>query len=300
MPYDFTLDALFRPQMRPVFVHADRMPRFRPEARDLDLVNAWWLSNAAHLAYYEEEGVRRELARVGWELLEFYLQGGTEGYLARADGFAVLAFRGTQAHDWDDVKADLTFPLAPFREGARVHLGFRDALAQVWDRVEPRIAELDGAGVPVWYTGHSLGAALATLAAARRRPAAVFTFGSPRVGDAGLDTLLAGVGIQRFVHCCDIVPSMPPDWLGFRHLGVHRYLTARGKLRTDPVALLLLADRIFAITRYFLTFPYFRRNRVGLRSLADHGILNYTASLERAIERQGDLEDDDEEFRLRE
>ena len=41
----------------------------------------------------------------------------------------------------------------------------------------------------------------------------------------------------------------------------------------------------FAMVRYAMTFPWLHRGRVGLRSLADHAIVNYTAGIERAIAR---------------
>lgn len=287
MPRDDSPEALYRPQTRPVFVRADAMPRFETEAPAYSVINAWWLANAAHLSYYDEAGVRRELAKAGFELVEYFLHGGTEAFLATGAGFAILAFRGTQRDDWDDIKADIKFPLVPFSAGTRAHEGFRDALGHVWAKVEPRLADLAGRGLRVWYTGHSLGAALATLAAARRRPAGLYTFGSPRVGDGPFLRLLEGVSTVRFVDCCDIVPTMPPEWLGYRHTGELRYITAGRRVLVDPSSLLVFYSQFLGIVRYGLRFPFFRRNTVGFRSLSDHAIVNYTAGIERSMERLG-------------
>jgi triacylglycerol lipase len=73
----------------------------------------------------------------------------------------------------------------------------------------------------LWLTGHSLGGALAMLAAnelfsrAERGAApiaGVYTFGQPRVGNAGFrdayDTLLKGRTF-RIVHGDDVVPRIP-------------------------------------------------------------------------------------------
>src|SRR5262249_14299388 len=70
-----------------------------------------------------------------------------------------------------------------------------------------------------FYTGHSLGAALATLAATRRAPQAVYTFGSPRVGKEAFVRSLMSIPIYRVVDDEDVVTRVPPEILGFRHVG---------------------------------------------------------------------------------
>jgi hypothetical protein len=62
---------------------------------------------------------------------------------------------------------------------------------------------------PLFYTGHSLGAALATLAAGRFPPRALYTFGSPRVGDGEFATTLEGVPTFRLVNNRDLVTGVP-------------------------------------------------------------------------------------------
>ena len=54
--------------------------------------------------------------------------------------------------------------------------GFRTALEDVWPELE---TVLDKVAQPIFYTGHSLGGALAMLAASRRPPLALYTFGAP-------------------------------------------------------------------------------------------------------------------------
>src|SRR5262245_12316986 len=102
MTYDDSRDALYRPQLKPVFAGFERMPAFDADAAGFSPANAWWLSNAAHLAYYNREGVELNLARVGWRLLRFFPddaaaspERSTEGFLARCGAAAVLSFRGT-------------------------------------------------------------------------------------------------------------------------------------------------------------------------------------------------------------
>ena len=69
-------------------------------------------------------------------------------------------------------------------------------------------------------------------------PSAVYTFGAPRAGSAGFarDYIKSGLGERTFriVHGLDIVPSLPPSALGFRHAG-HALICNRWRaLRRRP------------------------------------------------------------------
>ena len=76
---------------------------------------------------------------------------------------------------------------------------------------------------PIFYTGHSLGAAFATLAVARYPPRAVYTFGSPRVGNEAFAASLQVVPIHRVVDNKDAVVLLPPEAMGFRHVDLLTY-----------------------------------------------------------------------------
>ena len=80
--------------------------------------------------------------------------------------------------------------------------------------------------VEVEISGHSLGGALSTLAAAELealgfRVASVSTFGSPRVGDQVFASFIGGKfgdRMRRWTHAHDVVPSLPPRVLGYHHV----------------------------------------------------------------------------------
>ena len=107
----------------------------------------------------------------------------------------LVVFRGTELSlgEWvTGSAANARFALRRMPDdwgGVAVHDGFYRALAQVYQDVRKRVREVDD-NRPVFLTGHSRGAAMATLCAYRFRkvggvqPAAVYGFGSPRVGDA--------------------------------------------------------------------------------------------------------------------
>ena len=285
MQYDSSREALYHPELKPVFVQCERMPRFNPNNSRCFPVNAWWLANASHLAYYEASRVAQELERVGLRLTEFFSRESTQAYIAVAEEFAILAFRGTQYDDLADLRADIDVRLVSFQDRARVHQGFLAALDEVWPEIEERLQAIAALGLPTWYTGHSLGAALATLAAARRSPTALVTFASPRVGDEEFVRLLDEVTIQRVVNCCDMIVALPTRSMGYQDAGELHFITSGGQLLVKPPAWHLLWYKVVGICRYLMTVPWFRPSVVSARSFADHSISNYTTALAQAVAR---------------
>jgi len=122
----------------------------------------------------------------------------------------------------------------------------------MWDDLDGAIgqASRSGVGRQLVFGGHSLGAALAALAAMKaaangRAVSAVYTFGMPRTGDttfAEAYNRTLGDRTYRFVYECDVVPTVPPAApIDYRHIG--RYLPSRSgrfeesSLTVSPAAL---------------------------------------------------------------
>lgn len=148
----------------------------------------------------------------------------------------VIAFRGTDSHNlWNWVenmrawRVDAAYPVT---EDAvpKLHSGF----LLLWNSssIGPLVTEAVGAlrqrypSAGLHISGHSMGGALAQLAALDMKfkygfeRISVYTFGSPRVGDTNFASLFQRHvnASWRFTHNRDIVPSMPPWWLGFHHV----------------------------------------------------------------------------------
>jgi pimeloyl-ACP methyl ester carboxylesterase len=132
----------------------------------------------------------------------------------------------------------------PAKNGdGKVHKGFSDALDEVWPELCDYVALLHTGGRTVWFAGHSLGAALATLAAARYGKAqGVYTFGSPRVGDATFRDRYP-VPLYRVVNGHDVITTVPLPPL-YRHVGELWYLDSQGELQHDTRNLDLVTDGI--------------------------------------------------------
>jgi triacylglycerol lipase len=110
-----------------------------------------------------------------------------------------------------------------------LHQGFSDAVETVWPTIKSAIEGRPDSEKNLFFTGHSLGGALALIAAERAmresgiRANAVYTFGGPRTGgQTFFDQYTPGLGDRTFrlVHGDDIVPTVPPSVRGnFRHVG---------------------------------------------------------------------------------
>jgi hypothetical protein len=197
-------------------------PPFRPEAQEFDPVNAWWLGEIAGLVYRRGSaeapgaGARpsraRVLGTVGLEEAAAICVRGLACAVVRpregARPYAVAVFRGvTGLRTW--AYALDARPVRAPRGG--VHRGFHRALGLLWPRLQPWLKSIPG---PWFFTGHSMGGALALLAAARHPPQAVYTFGAPRVGDAAFMARLAPLAHHHLVTPCDPVPHLTPPTAG--------------------------------------------------------------------------------------
>lgn len=86
-------------------------------------------------------------------------------------------------------------------------------------------------------TGHSLGGAIATLAAAHLRnagyPVTLYSFGAPRIGGSKISDYITNQagGNYRVTHWNDPVPRLPPLPLGYVHISPEYYIN-RGNLQS--------------------------------------------------------------------
>jgi triacylglycerol lipase len=168
-----------------------------------------------------------------------------KGFLAQLDGAIAIVFRGTDSiANWID---DAEILPLPFRDKGAVHSGFLKSLESVWPTIFATLGRWKGGGRTLWITGHSLGGALALLAAATLRfPASVaaiaapvaglYTFGQPRVGTRDFGQACDadfGDFYFRFVNNADIVPRIPPRVLGYWHAGNLEFIDAGGAIHSD-------------------------------------------------------------------
>ena len=163
--------------------------------------------------------------------------------MAAFDFDYLVCFRGTSdPADWGINLDAIPENAGDARLHGLLHRGFHRALMRVWDPfVRPELASCGSRRI--WVAGHSLGGALAALAAADTlfiagAPlAGLYTYGQPRVGDrqfaSQFDSALRSVSF-RYVNDKDIVPRVPLFTAGYRHAGEEFFLLSDGALHRDP------------------------------------------------------------------
>lgn len=198
------------------------------------------MADLAAFAYdtrIEAKGVLQvppELAAFGFDKLTSFHNGMTDGwaYIAEGADLVALSFRGTSStKNWDpDFRVTLIHPDNTDQQ-LRVHEGFYRAFVKLNEGklgIEDKMGAIKQAtngAVPIYITGHSLGGALAQIAAAvlgSDQVGACYTYGSPRVGNSYFD-LWVKVPSYRVLNYADIVPQVPVP-IVYRHSGDPRYM----------------------------------------------------------------------------
>jgi pimeloyl-ACP methyl ester carboxylesterase len=242
------------------FVGADQVP-FPAAKGEYSLEASWWLAETALVAYEQPNFIRNVMRLSGFPGFRFFSAKSTEAFVAHRPGLALVVFRGTEIKSVRtvlDVYTDAKFLKESFR-GGFVHKGFKDGILKIWEgkgeapkesgswmREDGMRAYLDSLlaadpGMRVFFTGHSLGAALATLGACLfPAAAALYTFGSPMVGDAGFAASLS-LPHYRWVNNRDLITFLPPPEVmqkvmkySYVHSGQEYYLDDSGALAEPP------------------------------------------------------------------
>jgi len=146
--------------------------------------------------------------------------------------FVLVSFRGTvptKLSNWiEDLSFSKSAALGSKYPGVGVHSGFWAAYQRLKAKLLPGLsaAFAKSGARAVIFTGHSLGAAMAELAALDlklneypNKFFATYTQGAPRPGNAKYSELFSKVISAAFreVHQADCVPHLPPMALGFQH-----------------------------------------------------------------------------------
>jgi hypothetical protein len=312
MDEDNSFDALMNPGEASNFFDIADLPEIDPTATAVySRTNSLWLIEFSRLIYRQEKDEKPRppnfitrnqfLGPKGWQEIAFFNEDDTQAGLLINGKLqcAALVFRGTLG--LDDTITDAKAILVPWDGSGLIHDGFKDAFDAVWETlVKPKLLNL---GMPFFITGHSLGAALGTLATARClrdaalktcQPLALYTFGSPRVGDNAFGADLKGIFHCRMVNDEDIVTTVPPPLPipgvpAYQHAGQLHRIEHDGHLhifppdtdtlevkspRTGAINFVESLDGLLSGIRAFRLEPP--------EPLRDHTPVNYTARLERA------------------
>ncbi|MFZ7125975.1 MAG: lipase family protein [Desulfobacterales bacterium] len=293
LPPDRSWQSLLRPGASTSYFRLSPRPSFDEECSEFRTGTAWWLCEFARLIYRMEadeigrraDGLRRDevLRSVGWREDLFINRGGIQCALLRRDTerprLWVLVFRGTSG--LGNCILDLNARPAAWVRGGRVHRGFMKALGRVWPALSAALSERRPERI--YFCGHSLGGAVALLAASLRMPAAVYSYGAPLTGDREFAQTLGMRRVFDVINGKDVVPVLPPEISGYGYVPAG----ARIDLSADEG---LVRQGLGASAAATPGLPH-PASPAGSRrrwfappdSLSDHAPINYRIGLERIL-----------------
>ncbi|HEX4946681.1 MAG TPA: lipase family protein [Blastocatellia bacterium] len=254
--------------------------------------NAAWCADAALLAYFDKNRIEQKSRHVGFAKLTVLSEGNTQCFIAQTEQFAIVAFRGTTLLKpgvnlrWSDLRGSADATLDAFLDVLTdanivpredVHSGFQEALDLVWSKLQAEFPP-----VPIWFTGHSLGGALAVLAADRQqkqngRVGGVYTFGCPVIGGQRFQNNFALTDRTfRFVNNNDWLPKLEAV---YQHIGQVRYITRQGEMSHE----ISRQDQIEGALTHGLNvvknWARLKSNLIPSDSLCDHAPIYYATHL---------------------
>ncbi len=253
---------------------------------EFNLQNAYSLAMASELAYRKQKYIEKTVIDE-WNLQDFHFFNveGLQGFSMSNSEIIVVAFRGTESDQIKDWVNNLDLDLVDGPLEGKVHSGFYTSLVKVWNEIKETITQ-QRANKPksLWFTGHSLGGALATLAAAQLYNEdypvdGLYTFGQPRTGD---QTFARNFDLEfkpyafRFVNNNDTVTRIPPRLLKYSHVGVLKYFTESGQLVDDIGYWNRFLDRIKGRIEDFLEW--------GTDGIKDHSMAEYKRLIKEALQ----------------
>jgi triacylglycerol lipase len=196
-------------------------------------------AECAQIAYLDPKEAKPKFKKLGLKVNSYYDIDGAQAYLLTNKDRSILAFRGTEPKEKSDIFADLNALRDPEPTGGRVHQGFQGEVDKLWPEITKDLLTAK-INTNLTVCGHSLGAAMATIAAGRLHCQLVntncdfkelYTFGSPRVGNRQWLKHVEGMIHHRCVNNNDLVPKVPPALMLYKHQGNLVYFNCYGSIR---------------------------------------------------------------------
>ena len=247
------------------------MKTINPYKTTLDSGNAYWMARLASVAYTKKDkkddpkgspDVTKILADLQKEDPKFssvtgFSKNSSQAILVEHEDFFTMAFRGTdELLDWLDNFDLIVKPVLLLVEGEKLdgyfHQGFWKATDDIWEPLLAKYQQFQQEDRdkqqnlkqkkvrPLFLTGHSLGGAMATIAAAKLIHQdlpfiSTYTFGQPRAMTHNTARIINGKVENRFFRFQnnnDIVTRAPARASGYSHVGSFVYISEDRFYRT--------------------------------------------------------------------
>ncbi|WP_298441242.1 lipase family protein [uncultured Ferrimonas sp.] len=259
-----------------------------PYKTTLDGGNAYWMARLAQLVYCrrpadprpDEAPILTALQQQDPQFTQVigYSEQSAQAMLVVHGDYLAVAFRGTdEPNDWlDNLNAFATDQL--FGE---FHRGFYQSFAALWPQIEADInRQQQQQSRPLFFCGHSLGGAMATIAAAQLvhqdKPfTSLYTFGQPRAmtrATARIFNQEAKGRYFRFHNNNDLVTRVPARFMGYSHAGTYLYISEEKQIHQEPGFWFRFLDSVDGAVNSVLD--------LGLDAIDDHGMEHYLAAIE--------------------
>src|SRR6056300_1879510 len=89
----------------------------------------------ASIAYCNEKDAKSQVKKLGFTTVEFYNRDGAQAYRFMNKEDIVIACRGTQPSEFNDIKADLKAMPVVAETVSRVHRGFKAEVDELWPAI---------------------------------------------------------------------------------------------------------------------------------------------------------------------
>jgi predicted lipase len=259
-------------------------PRFE-RSSGFSLSNAYHLSILANEAYKKRDQIKQKTKELDPNSHFIFYDNPkthTQAFLFETDEDVVVSFRGTIPTNMKDILKDVDVrrrKMSIGNEGSGYsHQGFTKAVDSVFSKpFENRQGDIQNSimddlrsilerhpNKKIWFTGHSLGAALATVASAKfndqiddpkEKIGGIYAFASPRAFSPRLanafDTALKD-RTYRIVNKNDIVTKMPDKIADWQHVGNEVYISHGNKLVESPSYLGKRLDQLCARAQSYI------------------------------------------------
>ena len=181
---------------------------------------------------YKGKNSKPHFQKLGYTGHKYFDVDGAQCHAVWNDEEYCLCFRGTEPKEISDIFADLkAWPRGSMTNGL-VHAGFKGEVDKLWDQINNHQQKHEKKRF--YITGHSLGAAMATIATSRFEEYCnvdqLTTFGSPRVGTRSFVKNIRTLH-YRVVNNNDIVTRVPLFLMGYKHHGKLIYINYYGEIR---------------------------------------------------------------------
>lgn len=208
---------------------------FEPRSTDFSMVNSLACAQASRLAYRDVAEVKATASEWGFAGAEHFKKTTHDAIVLSNRNAILVAFRGTD--EGKDFRTNVDVRRGPSSLG-EVHRGFMEAAASFWPDLHQHVLTTRNNDQALWFTGHSLGGALALLASVKAHfedglpVSCVYTFGQPQLASLEFRREFEErrpYPYYRFVNHTDVVVDVPMLAM-LTHFGEVRYFDTKKKL----------------------------------------------------------------------